>query len=64
MFQQFNPSIRSTLHRVTFAFVDWQYHTRFPVVRETITITIYNTTQTVNVSNYQESSKSVITLQT
>jgi len=30
MFQQFNPSIRSTLHRVTFAFVDWQYHTRFP----------------------------------
>ena len=27
MFQQFNPSIRSTLHRVTFAFVDWQYHT-------------------------------------
>jgi len=24
MFQQFNPSIRSTLHRVTFAFVDWQ----------------------------------------
>ena len=35
MFQQFNPSIRSTLHRVTFAFVDWQYHTRFPVVRDT-----------------------------
>ena len=28
MFQQFNPSIRSTLHRVTFAFVDWQYHTK------------------------------------
>ena len=35
MSQQFNPSIRSTLHRVTFAFVDWQYHTRFPVVRDT-----------------------------
>ena len=26
MFQQFDPSVRSTLHRVAFAFVDWQYH--------------------------------------
>ena len=27
MFQQFDPSVQSTLHRVAFAFVDWQYHT-------------------------------------
>ena len=27
MFQQFEPSVRSTLHRVAFAFVDFQYHT-------------------------------------
>ena len=24
MFEQFDPSMRSTLHRVAFAFVDWQ----------------------------------------
>ena len=27
MFQQFDPFIRSTLHRVAFAFIDWQYTT-------------------------------------
>ena len=27
VFQQFDPYVRSTLHRVAFAFVDWQYHT-------------------------------------
>jgi len=27
MFQQLDPSVRSTLHRVAFTFVDWQYHT-------------------------------------
>jgi len=32
MLQQFDPSVRSTLHRVTFTFVDWQYHTRFPIL--------------------------------
>ena len=27
MFQQFDPSVRSTLDRVAYAFVDWQYNT-------------------------------------
>ena len=34
MFQQFDPSVRSTLHRVAFAFVDWQYHIWFPILRD------------------------------
>jgi len=29
MFQQFDPSVRSTVHRVAFCFVDWQYDTWF-----------------------------------
>jgi len=32
MFQQFDPSVRSTHHAITFAFVDWQYHICFPVL--------------------------------
>ena len=32
MLQQLNPSIRSTLHRITFPFVNWQYHTWLPIL--------------------------------
>jgi len=28
----FDLSVWSTLHRVAFAFVDWQYHTWFPIL--------------------------------